>query len=1013
MRRGDFLIASPLRRLSHRSSDQEVSPAPIPLTHTESPLNARIHTILTALCAGVLLLGATSCSLLRSDVPAPPTVLPPKAPEAPSITPPPDIPLADATYDTHLFPRSAWADSVLATLDWRQAIAQLLVPFTFSDLTAKTQGRMRIAVGEHGVGGIIISRGSGSDARALIDSMQRWSNVPLLVSADFETGPGMRLERTVRFPSMMAMAATRNADLVYRAGRAVASASRDLGVGQNFAPVVDVNSNPENPIINTRSFGERPELVADMAEAYMRGMQDGGLIATAKHFPGHGDSHTDSHTGLPLIEADRARLDSIELQPFRRLVDAGVFAVMSAHLAVPALTGDSSRPATLSSTVMDSLLRGKMGFRGLVVTDAMNMKALTRTGVANLPASALAAGADILLIPGDIGETIDSVQAAVARGELDSARVIRSVHRVLDAKRWSIDHGLPVDSTATRLNRQERHRRLAELIAERALTLVRNARSVLPLADSSRIALVSLVRKGEPEEAREFVTRMQARFPNLRTFMLDARARADTRAWIRDSLDGVDAVVFAVHISAVNGSGTIGLSDAQRAFVDRVEETKIPRVLLSLGTPYVLAAMPTAEAMLCCYGDESASLHAAVRGLAGEISPQGKLPVTIPGIAVFGSGLSYQPTADTSIPGAGISFEKADSLINDQIARKSTPGAQLAVFRADTLLYLRSYGSLSYDSASPRVNDRTMYDLASLTKVVATTTAAMQLVDQGRLHLDSTVASYIPEFGVRGKEHVTIRNLLLHNSGLEAFRLFHQTAADGQEVLDSIYAMGLIYPTGSKTVYSDLGMITLAKVIERITGFGLDAYMNTQFFALLGMTHTMFTPPDSLAGQCAPTEMDHVWRKRLVQGSVHDETAAMLGGVAGHAGLFSTAADLTRFVQMLMRGGISDGHRYLHAATIRSFTTRQSVHGSRALGWDTRSATGSSAGEYFSMKSYGHTGFTGTSIWVDPVSDVAVIFLTNRVHPTRENKTLPRFRGTLHDAVREALSNSALRTSGP
>lgn len=897
----------------------------------------------------------------------------------------------------------------MTTLDWRQSIAQLLMPFTYSDLTAKTQGRMRIAVGERGVGGVIISRGSGEDARALIDSMQRWANVPLLVSADFENGPGMRLERTVKFPSMMALAATRNTDLVYRAGRAVAEASRDIGVQQNFAPVADVNSNPGNPIINTRSFGERPSLVADMAEAYMRGMQDGGMIATAKHFPGHGDTHTDSHTGLPLIEADAARLDSVELIPFTRLIDAGVFAVMSGHLAVPAVTGDSSLPATLSPSVMDTLLQHRLGFRGLVVTDAMNMKALTRTGVSNLPAAALRAGADVLLIPGDVNETIDSVSAAVARGELDSVRVLRSVRRILDAKYWTFGTGMLVDSTATRLSRTERHRQLAATIADRALTLVRNENNVLPLADSSRIALVSFVRKGEPDEATGFAALLRARFPKLRTLMLDMRMRTDTRAWLRDSLKGVETVVFAVHISAVNGSGSIGLSDAQLEFADRIAALKIPRVVLTLGTPYVLAAIPTAEAMLCGYGDESASQQAAVRGLAGEIAPQGRLPVSIPGIAMYGSGLTYPTAAFTAA--TETAFRCVDSLILDQIEKHATPGAQLAVLRHDTLLYLRSYGRLSYDSAARAVDDSTLYDLASLTKVIATTTAAMKLVDEGRLHLDSTVASYLPEFGANGKEGVTIRNLLLHNSGLEAFRLFYLEAANGGEVLESIFAMPLLYPTGSKTVYSDLGMITLAKVIERITGRGLDAYTQDEFFAPLGMTHTRFTPPDSLAERCAPTEVDRVWRKRLVQGSVHDETAALLGGVAGHAGLFSTAADLVRFVRMLMNGGMLDGHRYLQSATVAVFTTRQSMHGSRALGWDTRSATGSSAGQYFSMKSFGHTGFTGTSIWVDPVADVAVIFLTNRVHPTRENKAIPRFRATLHDAVREAISNSAASAS--
>jgi beta-glucosidase-like glycosyl hydrolase/CubicO group peptidase (beta-lactamase class C family) len=913
----------------------------------------------------------------------------------------------DAQYGEHVFPHSIWADSVLATLDWKQSIAQLLVPFSYSDLTGKTLGRMRFAVRDRGVGGVLISRGTASDARVLIDSMKRWTQVQLLISADFETGPGMRLEGAVRFPSMMAMAATRNADLIYRVGRAVAEASRDLGVQQNFAPVVDVNSNPRNPIINTRSFGERPELVAEMAEAYMRGMQDGGMIATAKHFPGHGDTQTDSHTGLPLLESSIARLDSVELPPFRRLIDAGVFAVMSGHLAVPAVTGDSSLPATLSAAVMDTLLQRKLGFHGLVVTDAMNMKALTRTGIANLPAAALRAGADILLIPGDIDETIDSIAAAVSRGEIDSLKVLRSVRRMLEAKHWTLDSGANFDSTITPRILYDRHRILAERIADRAITMLRNEQELLPLKDSSRIAVVSFVRKGEPAESIEFVTRMRDRFPRLRSLILDMRGRTETRAWLRDSLKDVDVVIFAAYISAVNGSGNIGLSDLQIQFASRIAETKLPRVLLSLGTPYAMAAIPGAEALLCSYSDDPASLQAAVRALAGDISPQGRLPVSIPGLAEYGASLSYRGRSLATGVAHASAFHIVDSLVMDQIARQNTPGAQLAVLRGDTLLYLQNYGHLSYDSASPLVNDSTMYDLASLTKVVATTSAAMQLIDQGRLQLDSSVAHYLPEFGKNGKEHITIRNLLLHNSGLEAFRPFYQQAKSGQEVLDSIFTSAPIYATGSKTVYSDLGLITLAKVIERVTGLALDVYARDEFFAPLRMRHTMFAPPDSLRMQCAPTEYDRVWRKRLVQGSVHDETAALLDGVAGHAGVFSTAADLARFVRMLMNGGMLENRRYMQPSTVKQFTTRQSLHDSRALGWDTRTASGSSAGRYFSMKSYGHTGFTGTSIWVDPVADIAVIFLTNRVHPTRENRQLPRFRAKLHDAVRESLSDAA------
>ncbi len=948
--------------------------------------------------SGLLMIAASACSLLSPDRGAIGVKTP--MPDTTKVTVPVDTLSRSGATGQQRMPYRDWVDSVFAGLTWRQRVAQLLVPFAYSDLTAKTMGRMRIAVGHRGVGGVLISRGSARNARALIDSMQSWARVPLLISADFENGPGMRLTEALRFPSMMAMAATRNTDLVYSAGLAVAEASREIGVLQNYAPVADVNANPRNPIINTRSFGERPALVADMAEAYMRGLQDGGMIATAKHFPGHGDTHIDSHSGLPLIESDSAKLDSIDLAPFRRLIDTGVRAVMSGHLAVPALTGDSTLPATLTAAVMDTLLRGRLGFGGLIVTDAMNMKALTRTGVANLPAAAMRAGADILLVPGDIDETIDSVTAAVARGELDSARVLQSVRRMLEAKQWTFIAERTQDTASVSA---ARHRALAVRIAEQALTMLRNNNALLPLSDSSRIALVNFVRKGVPDEVREFIDRMRERFPRLRSLVVDMRGGRDARTWLRDSLKGVDVAVIAVNLTSIGGSGGTGLSDAQIAISDLVIASTLPTATISFGAPYVLAAIPKADALLCSYGDDEASLEAAVHVLAGDIAPRGQLPVTIPGIAKYGTSLTYPDLNGVRQFSHGPAYRIVDSLILDQIARRSTPGAQLAVLRGDSLLYLRSYGHLSYDSTSPPVNDSTLYDCASLTKVIATTTAAMQLVDQGRLHLDSTVAGYLPEFGVSGKEGITVRNLLLHNSGLEAFRPFAQQATTAREVLDSIYTSMPVYRTGSRTVYSDLGMIVLAKVLERIDGRALDTYARDELFVPLGMRHTLFTPSDSLRAYCAPTEFDRTWRKRLVQGSVHDETAALLGGVAGHAGLFSTAADLVRFVRMLMRGGTVDGRRYVQPQTVQAFTERKPEGGGRALGWDMRSHSGSSAGRYFSIRSFGHTGFTGTSIWIDPAADIAVIFLTNRVHPTRENRQLVRFRAVLHDAIREAL----------
>jgi beta-glucosidase-like glycosyl hydrolase/CubicO group peptidase (beta-lactamase class C family) len=898
--------------------------------------------------------------------------------------------------------RSAWIDSALARLSARQRIAQLLLPFSFTNLEEKTLRALSRSVRMEGVGGVLLSRGTEADARVLIDSLQRWAEIPLLLTADFENGPGMRLKGALELPSMMALAATHSPDLAYRAGRAVAEEALDLGFHMNFAPVADINSNPANPIINIRSFGEDRELVADMAEAYARGMQDAGLIATAKHFPGHGDTDVDSHTGLPLVPATTARLDSVELYPFRRLVDAGILAVMTAHIALPALTGDSTLPATLSSVVLDSLLRKEMGFRGLIVSDAMNMKALTRTGISNLPAAALAAGTDLLLIPGDIEETIDSVLAAIARGALDSARVQRSVRRVLGYKQWAQRHRMTVDSTGTRLERRARNRRLAEQIAARAATLLRNDGGLLPLRlAGKRVGIISLVRRSEPDGADVLRRELASRGAQVSSVTLPMRNGRDAARWVRDSLPEMDLLLLASYITVADGSGSIGFSDSQRETLQRVLRSPSPTVLLAFGSPYVVSMVEDVPAQMVLYGDDAPSVRAAVKVLTGDIEATGTLPVHIPERYAYGSGVHMDVVpARASVAAA---FSIVDSLVEARIAAHAFPGAQLAVLCGGGTLYTRSYGTLSYDSASPPVTDTTLYDIASLTKVVATTTATMRLVDDGRLHLDSSVAHYLPEFAVNGKERITVRNLLLHNSGLPAYHLFYTMTTDGAVVLDSIMNAAPLYAAGRRTVYSDLGMITLGKVIERVTGESLQRFMQQEFWQPMRMRHTMFCPPDSLRTSSAPTEADDYWRRRLVQGEVHDENAALLGGIAGHAGVFSTARDLARFIRMIMQGGELDGMRYLDASTVRRFTRRQSAVSTRALGWDTRSVTGSSSGHYFSMKSYGHTGFTGTSIWVDPAANMAVVFLTNRVHPTRRNKALPRFRSVLHDAVREAL----------
>jgi CubicO group peptidase (beta-lactamase class C family) len=571
-------------------------------------------------------------------------------------------------------------------------------------------------------------------------------------------------------------------------------------------------------------------------------------------------------------------------------------------------------------------------------------------------------------------------------------------------KEWSIGQSAAQDSSESRPDQIQRHRQLARHIADRAVTLLGNQNGLLPMTFAGkRIGLLSLSRDDRTPAVEEFAEALRAAGAIVRHVSVDAATRNNGNT-VRDSLARSDVLLIAGFLPVVNGTGSIGISAAQRAALDHAAELRVPVVALAFGSPYFCAAYPQADAWVCSYSDDEASVLAAVALLKGDIPASGRLPVSIPGIALFGAGVQSADSDERASAKLAAQFRGVDSLIRDKIRDRAFPGAQLLVRLPNGSIYRANYGRHTYDTDAREVTDSTLYDIASLTKVVATTSAVMRLVEDGRMHLDSSAASYLPEFGVNGKNAVTIRQLLQHRGGLEAFRQFHPSMSTENEVLQTIYASSLQAPAGSRTQYSDFGMIVLGKIVERVTGMRLDIFLQDILLKPLGMNNTLFLPPAGLRDRIAPTEVDSSWRKRLVHGEVHDETASLLGGVAGHAGLFSNAEDLGRFAEMLLHLGGGVDAQLFQPSTVLQFTSRERPRDTRALGWDMRSVTGSSAGHYFSLRSYGHTGFTGTSIWIDPSADIYVIFLTNRVHPTRANQALPRFRATLHDAVREAIS---------
>ena len=1058
-----------------------------------------------------------------------------------------------------------WVDKTLATLTLRQAVAQLIIPWIPGGYASASDADFRELLGwvEEGLGGVSISIGVPDAYVARLNRLQSRALVPLLVTSDFENGgPGMRINHSYALPSLlaqgggtsfpptMAFGAAGDEDLAFQYGRITAEEARAVGVHWLFAPVLDVNSNPDNPVINTRSFGEDPEAVGRLGAAFIRGARAGGALTTAKHFPGHGDTQTDSHIELPVIAADRDRLDRVELLPFRMAVDAGVDAVMTAHVAVPGVLGDD-RPATLSPHFMTDVLRGEMGFGGILFTDALRMGAITDGyGAGEAAVLAIEAGSDVVLAPAGIGVTVDAVTEAVESGRVSRERIDVSVRRLLEAKaRLRLHEGALVDpaAVATRVGTAA-NRAVAGRAASASQTLVRDANKVLPLAPGSRVLSVTYARSDDLLAGRTFNTTLRglvvgaaggsaaapgnpgnpgnpvATPPGA---LYTVRVGPDTPWPVYDSLlhtaRGMDAVVVGAYVPPRSGAGSVGVPATFRTFVQglgRLEGTGT--AVVSFGNPYLLSAFPGAGTYLAAWGGWEVSQNAAARAVAGAAPVSGRLPVSIPPLHSLGDGLDravaatpvagqagtpidplreagfipgaepgaglpqtdqdapsggpgrwraaeplpecvdFRPATGVAEPGASranptpdfadtfcrqgpiiVSFREvdparaglsADSLaalddfILAALADSAASGVALAVVRRGQLVRLRGYGRLDHDPAAPPVTPASIFDMASLTKVVATTSAAMILVQRGGITLDDLVVDHLPWWGEGdpAKSRVTIRQLLVHRAGLPPFRRFF-LEMEGREAYEAaIGALPLDQPPGQATVYSDIGLMTVAFIVEAVTGQTFEAFLQDELWRPLGMADTGFNPDPALWHRVATTELDESYRGYHVHGVAHDENAHAIGGVAGHAGLFSSARDLAVFVQMMLDRGVAGPcqadrvsglpcHRprfgpvaIFAQGQVDRMTRRQSPESSRALGWDTPSER-SSAGDYFSARSFGHTGYTGTSIWVDPTQDLAVVLLTNRVNPTRENgKHIPLRRG-VHDRVARAITDTPPR----
>jgi len=921
-----------------------------------------------------------------------------------------------------------WVAKALKKMTLEEKIGQVMMVFIFGGFISRESpqyAELLRQIEQNHVGGLVVGtrvqplgvvRSQVYPTAELINELQGRAKVPLLVGADFERGTAMRLEEGTALPYPMAVAATGRTEDAYTMGKITALEARAAGVQWVFAPVGDVNSNPDNPIINTRSFGEDPQRVSELVAAFVRGVEENGALSTTKHFPGHGDTSTDSHVAMPTITGDRARLERVELAPFRAAIAAGTSTIMTGHLAVPALEPETDVPATMSHKVLTDLLRKEMGFEGLIVTDALDMGGVTgKPAPGEVAVRSFEAGADVLLVPPVPDAAMLAIKEAVASGRVPMARLDESVKRILRAKaRLGLHKQKRVSLEALGESfRRPEFVAAAQDVADRGVILLRDEAKQLPLDATRplRVLLVCVAGDPDPWPCEDLENEIRWRVDALEVVRTDTRFAKVENVKL-PAAEKYDVVIAALVVRWADRKGTVSLPADQAALVERLLAGESPVVVAALGSPYLVERFPAAKTWVAALSTFDVAQRAAARAIFGQTAIGGRMPVSAPGVAKLGDGLSLAANP-MKLRAAGPELEArlkpAYDVVERAVADGAFPGAVLAVgYKGE--LAVRAFGRQTYEAKSVAVTQETIYDAASVTKPVVTATLVAMQVAAGRIQLDAPIERYLPEWAAgpnpEWRKRVTVRNLLTHTSGLPAYTRYFLEVKGKREILTRILVEPLVAEPGTQTTYSDLGIILMGEIVERVTGRPLDQLARERIFTPLGMKDSMYNPPKSLLARIAPTENDAAFRKRLAHGEVHDENAWALGGVAPHAGLFTTAPDLAVFCQMMLNGGMYAHQRLLRRSTVTLFATAEKIAGgTRTLGWMVPTEGGSS-GKYFSARSYGHTGFTGTSVWIDPEKELFVVLLTNRVHPTRENNKIREVRPAVHDAVVEALQKN-------
>lgn len=944
-------------------------------------------------------------------------------------------------------PVTKWVDSVLATMTLDQKIGQLFMIATFSNRNELEYKKIEDQIKTLHLGGLIFFQGEPFQQAVLTNRYQAASNIPLMIGIDGEWGLGMRLDKAISYPKAISLGAISDNSLIEKMGEQIGQECKRIGIHINFAPDADINTNPKNPIINYRSFGENKYKVAEKALAYHRGMRRAGILTCAKHFPGHGDTESDSHAVLPILEHDTKRLEDVELYPFRELIKDSIAGIMTGHLFVPSYETESNIPASVSSNIVTKLLRNSYGFTGLTFSDALNMRGLTRyykNGNAEL--EAFKAGNDVLLQSGNLLAGIARIREKILDSSIHISVLDTKVRRILKAKYNLGLHTIkPIDlkNIDQDLN-SEYGNTLKKELFRKAITIVKNEQNLLPIVNNDTLSMGSLAISAKPDNA--FQNTLKS-FGNFKEFTLPYKpnSAADWQ-WVAEEASKLDLVIISVHDMHNLANRNYGVSSSTIDLIRAIaKNTKV--IVCAFGNPYALRLFDEFETIVCGYENEDQAFEVLPEILFGKSPALGKLPITVNKSIKAETGINTTliEDEDTAKPeSVGMNSNKLaeiDAIVKEGILANAYPGCQILVARKGMIVYNKNYGNLRYGQNEP-VTNQTIYDLASLTKVSATLQAVMMLYDQGKLGLNQKASFYIPELKGTNKENIVIMDLLLHQAGLKAFIPFwtHTKSAAGtfkpgffeasktstnltvsdnvyikpiikdsilQWIIDSPFNQRIEKTQGYKFVYSDLGLILIQRVIENIVKQPLDVYLNKNLYEALGMKNTLFNPlfkfPKNLI---APTENENIFRKSQIQGTVHDPNAALLGGVAGHAGLFSNSRDLFKLFQMNLDMGFYNGLKFFEPRVIELFSSKQSTKSHRGIGWNKPNpAEASSVSESASEATYGHTGFTGTVAWVDPENELIFIMLANRVFPFAENNRLVnmKIRKRIHDKIYESI----------